>query len=41
MGKQIPTLLSNEANTDLEAKVTMEEMKTAIRKGKKTKSTRE
>jgi hypothetical protein len=37
MGKQIPTRLSNEANTDLEAHVTMEEMKTAILKGKNGK----
>jgi exonuclease III len=38
MGKQIPTWLSNETNTELEAQVTKEEMKTAIRKGEKRKA---
>jgi asparagine synthetase A len=41
MGQQVPTRLSNAANTDLEAQLTMDEMKTALRKGKKTKSTGE
>jgi hypothetical protein len=35
---EITTRLSNAANTDLEAQVTMEEMKTALRKGEKRKA---
>jgi hypothetical protein len=38
MGSYIKTRLSIDANTDLEAPVTLEEIKTAFRKGKKGKS---
>jgi hypothetical protein len=38
MGTEIPTRLSNEAITDLEAQVSIEEMKAALRKGKKRKA---